>query len=615
MDRFLFIGSVFIFFISLYSAAQTTSVITSDNFPANYPPSSNTVYRFDVPDSDRVLVTFTNFSIQFSFNCVLDALEVFYRYEESYKFLTKYCGTWDPFSVVILSSKGAFRMISDSSYESKGFRAEFSAIKEDYDKTVNNTEGKVSSPRYHGEYPNNADHYITILNQKGSRIVLQFLLFDVHSSDFLEIQNGIDPFSPTLVKLSGTKLPNTVYGYGKGIRLHFQSDLIFTQAGYLAKYKVEKVKECFETDTGADYSGTQSTAVSGATCMSWHNAGNSTELQRLPENFCRNPDGRPSPWCFTSQGVIEFCSIEKCREITENSTHKPLTPGTGIKVISGDTGQTDGVTEANKVTGGTALKTNTTKVIEPAGKPDDTLYVNTGNGQQGSHRDVLIPVTIGGVSFFVAVMVLIAVAAKRRQTRNNQDDSYERRPSGVHPVDEGASTSGEARYGRSKYHPSNILVPSEEITYTAIDAAVDQSEPCTGSISSFDTMDTTLRRFCDGKRLAIHFDEDGYGIVDEELKEDFNDNRFIRKKLRDGDYDHLRSFKVKWEKADEEVEALYDNCQAKVIRESKLSDVFDDTYDHTTTSMLKNSLRESKDQSGSGSNVYHDCLSQVPEDS
>lgn len=79
-------------------------------------------------------------------------------------------------------------------------------------------------------------------------------------------------------------------------------------------FSVEKVKECFETDTGADYSGTHSTAVSGATCMSWHNAGNSTELQRLPENFCRNPDGRPSPWCFTSQGVIEFCSIEKCRK-------------------------------------------------------------------------------------------------------------------------------------------------------------------------------------------------------------------------------------------------------------------------------------------------------------
>lgn len=48
-----------------------------------------------------------------------------------------------------------------------------------------------------------------------------------------------------------------------------------------------------------------------------------------------------------------------------------------------------------------------------------------------------------------------------------------------------------------------------------------------GSISSFDMMDIMLRRFCDGKWLVIYFDEDGYGIVDEELKEDFNDNWFI----------------------------------------------------------------------------------------
>lgn len=106
-------------------------------------------------------------------------------------------------------------------------------------------------------------------------------------------------------------------------------------------------------------------------------------------------------------------------ETTDNGTLNPLTPGTGEKVKTGDSGQTDGVTEANKVTEGSPfktsmdrklclranylpnnwckqadsvslyLKTDTTKVIEPAGKPDDTLYVNTGNGGQGSHRDVL----------------------------------------------------------------------------------------------------------------------------------------------------------------------------------------------------------------------------------
>lgn len=45
-------------------------------------------------------------------------------------------------------------------------------------------------------------------------------------------------------------------------------------------------------------------------------------------------------------------------ETTDNGTLNPLTPGTGVKVKSGDSGQTDGVTESNKVTEGTAFKTS-----------------------------------------------------------------------------------------------------------------------------------------------------------------------------------------------------------------------------------------------------------------
>lgn len=55
---------------------------------------------------------------------------MFYRYEESYKFLIKYCGIWDLFLVVILFLKGVFRMILDFLYESKGFCVEFLVIKE-----------------------------------------------------------------------------------------------------------------------------------------------------------------------------------------------------------------------------------------------------------------------------------------------------------------------------------------------------------------------------------------------------------------------------------------------------------------------------------------------------
>lgn len=45
-------------------------------------------------------------------------------------------------------------------------------------------------------------------------------------------------------------------------------------------------------------------------------------------------------------------------ETTDNGTLNPLTPGTGEKVKTGDSGQTDGVTEANKVTESIPYKTS-----------------------------------------------------------------------------------------------------------------------------------------------------------------------------------------------------------------------------------------------------------------
>nr|XP_022341906.1 uncharacterized protein LOC111135752 isoform X2 [Crassostrea virginica] len=506
-------------------------------------------------------------------------------------------------------------MISDSSQENQGFRAEYSGIDEDYDKTINDTEGTVSSPRYNGKYPNNVDHYVTIMNREGSRIVLQFLLFDVHSTDFLEIQNGVDPFSPNLIKLTGSKLPNNVYGYGQGIRLHFKSDLYFTESGYSAKFTVEEVNECLDSDSGMEYIGTQNTTVSGVTCLAWRNAGNSSH-ENLPENFCRNPDGRVSPWCFTGHGVVEYCSIEKCptKDETKYQATNPTSIQPDTKVKSGSSSQGVGVTaeRGSDVTEATPTKKTTPrKIVEPAGKPDDTVYETSNNGEgQASHRDFLVPATVGGVSLFMVAMVLVAVAVKRKQMRNQQAQQRVRRPSDGHIVEGMDSTSGEVQYGRSRYHPSNIHIPSVEITYTAIDNVFDSPEPAESTSSSLDAMDSTLRRFCDGKRLAVHFDEDGYGIVDDELKDDFDDNRFTLKRSRDGDYDHLRSFKVKWDKADEEVAALYDNCQASVIRESQVSNDLDDTYDHTSTVMLKHSLRESQNQSASDSNIYNDCISQ-----
>uniref|UniRef100_A0A671V2D1 Plasminogen n=1 Tax=Sparus aurata TaxID=8175 RepID=A0A671V2D1_SPAAU len=74
--------------------------------------------------------------------------------------------------------------------------------------------------------------------------------------------------------------------------------------------------------SGEDYRGKKSTTENSFTCQRWdsqkpHNHGYNPSA--LPEkylegNYCRNPDGDPRPWCFTTSPSKrwDFCSIPRC---------------------------------------------------------------------------------------------------------------------------------------------------------------------------------------------------------------------------------------------------------------------------------------------------------------
>merc|ERR1719369_917503 len=81
--------------------------------------------------------------------------------------------------------------------------------------------------------------------------------------------------------------------------------------------------DCMVSRDGADYTGTVNTTQSGFTCQIWeeqtphrHSIGTHLEM-----NYCRNPDGEPTVWCYTTDPGKrwELCDVTLCEDCTDEA--------------------------------------------------------------------------------------------------------------------------------------------------------------------------------------------------------------------------------------------------------------------------------------------------------
>jgi len=122
-------------------------------------------------------------------------------------------------------------------------------------------------------------------------------------------ESGYDFLTIGGVKYSGTPALPTTELSGT---VTWSSDQSTNKAGFKICTQAQ-VSTCDETyvGNGAGYRGCQTLTRSGKTCQKWTSqTPHSQNLMRVGDhNFCRNPDGEPSIWCYTTDPAKrwEYC--------------------------------------------------------------------------------------------------------------------------------------------------------------------------------------------------------------------------------------------------------------------------------------------------------------------
>ena len=118
--------------VSFLSLSSTTSLLTSPNYPSNYPPSSNCFWSLKRPSASYgVRLTFNSFYLEASSSCRDDYVEIWDGDTFlSSTFVGKFCGTVIPPMIVSRYTYIFVKFISDiDHYPSRRyFSASFKAI-------------------------------------------------------------------------------------------------------------------------------------------------------------------------------------------------------------------------------------------------------------------------------------------------------------------------------------------------------------------------------------------------------------------------------------------------------------------------------------------------------
>uniref|UniRef100_A0A8C3TYW6 Metalloendopeptidase n=1 Tax=Catharus ustulatus TaxID=91951 RepID=A0A8C3TYW6_CATUS len=281
--------------------------IQSPNYPDDYRPMKECVWKITVSENYNVGLTFQAFEVNNFENCVLqierhdscayDYLEIRDGTNENSPLIGHFCGYDKPEDIRSTSNTLWMKFVSDGTVNKAGFAANFFKEEDECAKPDNggceqrcvNTlgsyqcacdpgyelspdkksceaacgglltklNGTITTPGWPKEYPPNKNCVWQVVAPTQYRISMKFEFFELEGNevckyDYVEIRSGLSSDSKLHGKFCGTEVPEVITSQYNNMRIEFRSDNTVSKKGFKAHFFSDK-DECSKDNGGCQH--------------------------------------------------------------------------------------------------------------------------------------------------------------------------------------------------------------------------------------------------------------------------------------------------------------------------------------------------------------------------
>ncbi|XP_075790641.1 tolloid-like protein 2 isoform X4 [Pelodiscus sinensis] len=268
--------------------------IQSPNYPDDYRPSKECIWKVTVSEGFHVGLMFQAFEIERHDSCAYDYLEIRDGPTEDSPLIGHFCGYEKPEDIKSSSNQVWMKFASDGSINKAGFAANFfkevdecsrpdnggceqrcvntlgsykCACEPGYELTgdkkgceaacggfITNPNGTITSPGWPKEYPTNKNCVWQVVAPAQYRISLQFEVFELEGNevckyDYVEVRSGLASNSKLHGKFCGSEKPEVITSSSNNLRLEFKSDNAVSKKGFKVHFFSDK-DECSKDNGG-----------------------------------------------------------------------------------------------------------------------------------------------------------------------------------------------------------------------------------------------------------------------------------------------------------------------------------------------------------------------------